>query len=106
VSAIHGQSAAKPGMAAGVFTAKDYDRALLTPEQVFGSAMDVVDTVSLTAQQKLKVLKRWEADARDLETAADESMSGGERSRFAEVRKAIHALCERDGMDEDGNAVS
>jgi hypothetical protein len=99
------EAAAGLDPAADVFTAKDYDKALLTPAQVFDHAIDVVETGSLTVQQKLKVLKRWEADARDLETAAGESMAGGERSRFAEVRKAIRALVEREGIDEAGEPV-
>jgi hypothetical protein len=35
-----------------VYTAKDYDRALLAPEEVFESPMDVVNTDSLTPEQK------------------------------------------------------
>ena len=83
-----------------MFTAKDYDQALLTPEKVFTLPMEVVDTESLTTEQKLKVLKRWETDAHGLEVAAEESMTGGERSRLGEVRRAIHELCEREGIDE------
>jgi hypothetical protein len=55
----------------------------------------------MTTKQKLKVLKRWEADAHDLEVATDESMSGGERSHLGEVRRAIHELCERESIDEN-----
>ena len=54
----------------------------------------------MTTEQKLKVLKRWEADAHDLEVASDENMTGGESSRYGEVRRAIHELCEREGIDE------
>lgn len=83
-----------------MFTAKDYDQALLTPQKIFELPMEVVETESLTTQQKLKVLKRWEADANDLEVASNENMMGGESSRLGEVRKAIHDLCEREGIDE------
>jgi len=83
-----------------MFTAKDYDQALLTPQKIFDLPMEVVETDSLTAKQKLKVLKRWEADAYDLEVATDENMSGGESSRLGEVRRAIHELCERESIDE------
>jgi hypothetical protein len=62
--------------------------------------MEVVETESLTTQQKLKVLKRWEADATDMEVASNENMTGGESSRLGEVRRAIHDLCEREGIDE------
>jgi hypothetical protein len=86
-----------------MFTAKDYDKALLTPAQIFELPMEVVNTDSLTTNQKLKVLKRWEADAHDLQVASDESMTGGELSRFDDVRKAIHALCDREDIDENGS---
>ena len=83
-----------------MFTAKDYDQALLTPQKIFELPMEVVETESLTTEQKLKVLKRWEADATDLEVASKGNMTGGESSRLGEVRKAIHALCEREEIDE------
>jgi len=83
-----------------MFTAKDYDQALLTPQKIFDLPTEVVETDSLTTEQKLKVLKRWEADAYDLEVASDENMTGGESSRLGEVRRAIHDLCEREGIDE------
>jgi hypothetical protein len=86
-----------------MFTAKDYDKALLTPGQIFGLPMEVVNTDSLTTKQKLKVLKRWEADAHDLQVASSESMTGGELSHFDDVRKAIHALCDREDIDENGS---
>ena len=83
-----------------MFTAKDYDQALLTPQKIFDLPKEVVETDSLTTEQKLKVLKRWEADANDLEVASNENMTGGESSRLGEVRRAIHDLCEREGIDE------
>jgi len=83
-----------------MFTAKDYDQALLTPQKIFDLPMEVVETDSMTTTQKLKVLKRWEADANDLEVAANENMAGGESSRLGEVRRAIHELCKREGVDE------
>jgi hypothetical protein len=62
--------------------------------------MEVVETDSMITNQKLKILKRWEADANDLEVASNENMTGGESSQLGEVRRAIHELCEREGVDE------
>ena len=39
-----------------MFTAKDYDQALLTPQKIFDLPMEVVETESMTTEQKLKVL--------------------------------------------------
>jgi hypothetical protein len=84
-----------------MYSAKDYDQALLTPESIFTDPMDVVDTDSLTPEQKMTVLKRWEANARDLEVASSESMTGGARSRLADVGAAIVELMKNESVDEN-----
>ena len=83
-----------------MYTAKDYDRALIAPEQVFKSPMDIVTTESLTPEQKLKILKHWEANALDLQVATEESMTGPGNSRLGEIRKAVNMLCEIEELDE------
>jgi hypothetical protein len=84
-----------------MYSAKDYDQALLTPESIFDDPMDIVETDSMTPEQKMTVLKRWEANARDLEVASSESMSGGARSKLDEVGAAIARLMEREPVDEN-----
>ncbi len=83
-----------------IYTAKDYDRALIAPEQVFESPMDIVNTDSMTPEQKLTVLKHWEANARDLQVANDENMTGPGNTRLDEVRKAIDKLTLAEHLDE------
>ena len=83
-----------------MYSAKDYDRALIAPEQVFESPMDIVNTDSMTSEQKLTVLKHWEANARDLQVATDESMTGPGNTRLDEVRKAIDKLTQAEDLDE------
>lgn len=83
-----------------MYTAKQYDRALIAPEQVFKSPMDIVTTESLTPEQKLKILKHWEANALDLQVATEESMTGPGNSRLGEIRKAVNMLCEIEELDE------
>jgi hypothetical protein len=83
-----------------MYTAKDYDRALLSPSSVFAHPMDVVAATSLTVKQKLDVLKRWEVDERALDTATGENMGGGEASRLNDVRAAIDLLSSTDVIDE------
>jgi hypothetical protein len=62
--------------------------------------MDIVTTESMTPEQKLKVLQHWEANARDLQVASEENMTGPGNSRLAEVKKAIIKLCELENLDE------
>ena len=83
-----------------MYTAKDYDRALIAPEQVFKSPIDIVTTESMTPAQKLKILKHWEVNALDLQVATEESMTGPGNSRLGEIRKAINMLCEIEELDE------
>lgn len=78
-----------------MITAKDYDRALIAPEEVFKAPLDVVHAESLTLEQKMKVLKHWEANAQDLQVATEESMTGPTSSRLGEVKAAIIALDEK-----------
>lgn len=82
------------------YTAKDYDRALIAPEQVFGSPMDIVTTESMTPEQKLTILKRWEANAKDLQVASEENMTGPGITRLGEVKEAILKLCELENVRE------
>lgn len=83
-----------------MYSAKDFDQALLTPESVFSNPMVVVETTSLTPEQKMTVLKRWEANATGMEVASSESMTGGERSKLDEVGEAIAELMNREPVDE------
>jgi low affinity Fe/Cu permease len=69
----------------------DYDRALLSPASVFKTPTDVLKEKSLSLRQKKEILNRWEHDARLLQTASDENMTGGESSNLAQVQEAQRA---------------
>jgi hypothetical protein len=68
------------------------EQAKIDPQAQFASPMHVVHDGTLTHAQKLEILRSWELDARELQTAEDENMAGGEASRLAEVRSAIDQL--------------
>jgi hypothetical protein len=86
-----------------MYTAKDYDQALLNPAAIFKRPKDVLDTESLTTDQKLEVLKSWETDALQLSVATEENMGGGEPSRIEDVRHAIDVLTRLEGVKEPVN---
>ena len=86
-----------------MFTAKDYDKALLNPAEIFKQPKDVLNTDSMTAPQKLEVLKRWETDALLLSVATEENMGGGEPSRIEDVRHAIDVLTRLEDVKEPAN---
>lgn len=72
------------------------DQALLDPTSVYKLPDDVIKDNSLTQEQKVKILHRWEYDARALQVADEENMpvlSGKERdSMLSRVLDALHAL--------------
>jgi len=67
----------------------DIEQALTSPTSVFDAPSEVVDAATLSIAQKIEILKRWELDARDLQRATEENMSGGERPQLDEVNEAL-----------------
>jgi hypothetical protein len=65
------------------------EKALINPADVYNEPDQVLQDASLTREQKMKILTQWEYDARELEVAEEENMSGGTQSRLREVRKAL-----------------
>ncbi len=64
------------------------EAARTSPTAVFDGPEDVVQSDDLTKKEKVEVLDQWEADAKALQTATDEGMSGGKRPRLDEVKAA------------------
>lgn len=69
-----------------------YDRALADPKSVFKLPSAVVGEDKLSKQQKIKILGQWEQDARLIQVAEEEAMTGGEKSLLREVRMALHEI--------------
>ena len=70
----------------------DIERAMLNPGSQFSCPDDILCEHVLTREQKIKVLRRWEYDARELEVAEEENMGGGPPSVLDEILKALHDL--------------
>jgi hypothetical protein len=68
----------------------DFERAKLNPAAVFKSPQEVVSSQELSREQKIEILRRWEQDARLMEVAEEESMSGPQPKQ--PIRDALHAL--------------
>jgi hypothetical protein len=73
-------------------TAEDKEKALTNPSSVFKRPLDVLDCSDLSRDEKEAILKQWELDARLLQVATEEGMTGGERPLFGEVKAAQKAL--------------
>lgn len=70
----------------------DIDQAMMNPVSVFKSPEAVVSAGDLSAKQKIEILRRWEYDARQLEVAGEEGMTGSQPALFARIRAALHTL--------------
>lgn len=82
-------------------TKTEADQALITPGSIFDSPMEVVGAAGLSKTEKIEILKRWELDARALQRATDESMSGGEPPPLDAVNQAL-ALLDPGNTTPDG----
>jgi hypothetical protein len=69
-----------------------FDQLILDPARYFEAPRAVLDAPGLDTEHKLALLRRWEADARQLQAAEEENMTGGEPSRLGQVLEAIEAL--------------
>jgi hypothetical protein len=70
--------------------------AIANPSKIFNAPMDVIEAPGMTNGEKRAILESWEQEARLLQTATGENMSGGEPSRIEDVRKALDALANRE----------
>ena len=84
-----------------MLTTHDKAKALTTPTSVFKTPEEVVSCVDLSKAEKTAVLKQWEIDARLLQVASEEGMSGGEPNHLVEVKKAQKTLGV-EVLEEDG----
>lgn len=67
-------------------------KACANPLAVFQSPNDVLLQASLSIEEKITILRRWEYDARELQVAEEENMAGGPDDALADVLKALASL--------------
>jgi hypothetical protein len=70
----------------------DVEKALLDPGLVFKTPDEVVTSNELSREQKIKILRRWEYDVRELEVAEEEGMKGSKVVPLNAVLRALRAL--------------
>jgi len=66
----------------------DKNEALVNPSKEFEKPKDVVESRKLSRDEKKKALEQWEIDARLMQVASEEGMTGGEPNRLGDVKKA------------------
>jgi len=69
----------------------DGKKATDDPSRAFSSPREVVES-ELPRDEKIKILRSWELDARRLLESAEENMTGGEKDRLPEIQRALRQL--------------
>jgi hypothetical protein len=77
----------------------NYRRALADPSDVFGTPEEVVGHGSLTREQKIEILRRWEYNAAEEDVALEEGMPGNETGLLRRIMMALGTLT--DAIDVD-----
>ncbi|HEY7747368.1 MAG TPA: hypothetical protein VH933_01670 [Aestuariivirgaceae bacterium] len=67
------------------------NKAIDDPTRTFQTPQEVVES-KLPREEKVRILKSWELDARRLLESAEENMAGGEKDRLPEVQRALREL--------------
>ena len=70
----------------------DIEQALLDPGSVFETPEEVIADGSLSNQQKIEVLRRWEYDAAECAVATEEGMPDGEDDLLHRILVALGQL--------------
>lgn len=81
----------------------DFDKAMRDPRACFAEPKDVVADESLTKDQKIKILRQWEYDARELSVAEEENMRScpdNEENMLNRVQRALREL----GVGAEGSS--
>ena len=70
----------------------DMQQALLDPGSVFASPEDLLRNNSVSKEQKIEILRRWEYDASENCVAVEEGMPGGETDLLRRILLALEGL--------------
>ena len=74
-----------------------FSRTLGNVSRTFDRPRDILDAADLSHEQKIKLLKEWEFDLRELQVASEENMAGDDAPGSAadllqECRRALAGL--------------
>ncbi|MEZ5558189.1 MAG: hypothetical protein R3E86_06530 [Pseudomonadales bacterium] len=79
---------------------KKLAQALTDPARVFADPMSVVSEATLTNEQKIEILRRWEYDAKELQVADEEGFAETGRGEVLdEVLSALRELGQGPGTE-------
>jgi len=68
----------------------DFEKAMRSPSDEFADPDEVVESESLSQEQKIKLLENWEADLLELMTAEAENMPSDKHIECSDMMQKIH----------------
>lgn len=77
----------------------DLSQALHDPAAAFDTPQAVVAAQRFNRSEKIKILRQWEYDIREMDVAAEENMAGEKRTSLNEVIDALSELGVDHGSD-------
>jgi ribosomal protein S13 len=80
---------------------KRMEKALTDVGGVYKHPQAICDDTGLNRAQKIKLLKQWEYDLRELQVAAEENMTGPGMGQNAELLRSVRDCLGQLGADED-----
>lgn len=83
-------------------TAVDMEQALLDPASAFDAPEAVLLCETLSKQQKIEILRRWEYDASEAAVATEEGMPDGENDLVHRILAALHRLAGEIDVEQVG----
>jgi len=78
----------------------DIEKAILVPASVFKTPEEVLNSQELSRDQKIKILRSWEYDARQLEVAEEENMIGTQEDILDQIIFALRSLYVEYNLDQ------
>lgn len=70
----------------------DIEKAIKNPSSIFDDPLDLVKSDELTKEEKIKVLKSWRYDAKQMSVATEENMPGNNNDILSKVMEALNIL--------------
>ena len=70
----------------------DIEKAFLDPSGVYKTPKEVVNDKTLTRDQKIEILRRWEYEAIELQVAEEENMQGKNGKLLDEILNALNEI--------------
>jgi hypothetical protein len=70
----------------------NFDKALQDPGLTFKRPTEILRSKDLSREQKIKLLRQWEYDVREIQVAEEENMAGPEPVTLSSIHEALSSL--------------